>query len=159
MKALKKYSPVSLSIAILVSLVGFVALYAGINTVSSRFDTIAGLRAVGMPPEWALRLVSLLGPVEIFIGSGLILFPNDKHIKVTATLMFAAFTMYLVSITLIQVPTDCGCHNVLTVFVSIKNRAVAGIVTNILVISALVASLRCKESPGLYEFMSGLKLK
>ncbi len=58
------------------------------------------------------------------------LFPGDRNLQVAALILLLTFNAYLITIIVMKSPIGCGCHNVLTMFVSVKHRSIAGLVAN-----------------------------
>lgn len=111
---------------------GVLFLYTGFSKIIDPTAAIEALMVVFAKNYSIAQLsASAIAIGEVYVGVGLIVFPNKRHVLLGTLAFLMLFTCYLLYLSFLQHPPSCGCGHLLEIFSDARLNARVGVARNL----------------------------
>jgi hypothetical protein len=121
--------------------VGLLLLYAGLYKAIKPAEAVLAVRSLEISLRLAEVSVSAVTVAEIYIGTLLVFGISYRWAIGTSLCCFLGFTLFLWYLATLANPPTCGCPDLLGLFTSNRQKAVFGLIRNIIIMGLLLWSL------------------
>jgi uncharacterized membrane protein YphA (DoxX/SURF4 family) len=117
--------------------IGLVFLYAGTQKLFDPSHFIKSFQILKVSDQLAFDLATFVTAVELYAAAMLLCFERKNTGCFVAMLSLICFTVFLLYLSTLAHPPECGCGPLLEFFKSSRQNALAGIVRNLALIGLL----------------------